>query len=451
MTEPNVPELRRLTRAMNSMVERLRDVFEGQAAQVESLRRQASCDALTGLSNRGQFMAQLGAALAREDGHAAGGLVLLRVPDLAQVNRTLGREPTDQMIRTIAENLEAHVAQRAGAFAGRLNGSDFAIALPAGGLSNDTARAMVDGLRGALAAFGPHVTVVAGAVETRHGEATGAAMGAADFALAKAESEGAFAVVATTPGDSVPASGGEHGWRERVQAALGGQRARLAAFPLVNASGTLIHLECPLRLQLEPEGAFENAAHWLPLAVRSRLTCDVDERALMLALDAIARDGTPRGINISPASLLDSGFASRLRSLLRAAPRAARGLWIEVDERAAVDHFDVVRELARQVRPTGARFGLEHAGERLSRIDRLFEAGLDYVKLDASVVTGAADDAQRAAFVKGLATMLHSLSLQVFAEGVGTNADAHALWTCGIDGVTGPWVQTPADAPPAPL
>jgi len=106
----------------------------------------------------------------------------------------------------------------------------------------------------------------------------------------------------------------------------------------------------------------------------------------------------------------------------------------------------VVRELARQVRPTGARFGLEHAGQRLSQIDRLFEAGLDYVKLDAAVAHGVAADPQRAAFVKGLATMLHSLSLQVMAEGVDNDADAQVLWACGMDGITGPWAKTPMDA-----
>jgi len=446
VAEPNVPELRRLTRAMNSMVERLRGVFEAQAAQVESLRRQASVDALTGLSNRGHFMAQLGAALKREDGHASGGLVLLRVLDLAEVNRSLGREPTDRMIRTIADQLQEYTRRVAGAFAGRLNGSDFAVALPQGGASHETALAVVELLRFALPTFGAQVAVAAGAVETHHGEELGGVMGAADFALAKAENEGAFAVVSMNPTDSAFAGGGERGWRERVRDALTERRVRLAAFPVVNAAGALIHLECPLRLQLEANGPFETAAHWLPLAVRSRLTCEVDERAMALALDGIARDGQPRGINISPASLLDSGFAARLRAQLQTVPLAARSLWIEVDESAAVEQFDVVRELARQVRPTGARFGLEHAGQRLSQIDRLFEAGLDYVKLDAAVAHGVAADPQRAAFVKGLATMLHSLSLQVMAEGVDNDADAQVLWACGMDGITGPWAKTPMDA-----
>ena len=446
VVEPHVPELKRLTRAMNSMVGRLRVVFEAQAAQVESMRRQASCDALTGLSNRGHFMAQLGAALKREDGHAAGGLILLRVLDLAELNRRLGREPTDRMIRSIAHTLQAHAERVTGAFVGRLNGSDFALALPRGGISHETARAVVELLRVALPALGSQMSVAAGSVETLHGEELGAVMAAADFALAKAESSGPFAVVSTSPAEGEFATGGEHGWRERVREALAKQRVRLASFPVVNAVGALLHLECPLRVQLVADGPFENGAHWLPLAIRSRLTCDVDERALALALDAITRDGTPRGINISPASLLESGFAARLRTLLLESPRAARNLWIEVDESAAVSHFEIVCELGRQLRPSGVRFGLEHAGERLSRIERLFEAGLDYVKLDASVAHGVAADPQRAAFVKGLATMLHSLSLQVFAEGVNNEDDAQALWACGMDGVTGPWVKPAPDA-----
>ena len=441
VAEPNVPELRRLTRAMNSMVGRLRVVFEAQASQVESLRKQAACDALTGLSNRSHFMAQLNAALHREDGNAAGGLVLLRVLNLADVNRTLGRESTDRLIAAIAQTLQTYVQRVDGAFVGRLNGSDFALGLPRGGVARETAQAVIDLLRAVLPSFGAHVGVAAGAVEMRHGAELAELMGSADLALARAESHGPFAVESAGEGGSAWAGLGERRWRERVSEALAEGRVQLGSYPVVGTDRNLIHLECPLRLQLEPEGRFEVAAHWLPLAVRSRLTCAVDEHALTLALQAIAADGQPRCVNISPASLADSGFAARLRARLVALPRAARNVWIEVSEEAAADQFELVRELGRQLRPTGARVGLEHAGERLSRIERLFEAGLDYVKLDAAVTHGVAADAGRAGFVKGLVTMLHSLSLHVYAEGVNDGADAQTLWACGVDGMTGPWVS----------
>ncbi len=447
VAEPRVPELKRLTRAMNAMVTRLRTVFEAQAAQVESMRRQANCDALTGLSNRTQFMARLKAALQHEDGNAAGGLVLLRVLKLAEVNRTLGRESTDGLITSIAQTLAAHTERIEGAFVGRLNGSDFALALPEGGVARETAQSVVELLRGALWGATVQVGVAAGVAEMRHGAALAELMAAADLALARAESAGPFKVESADAQGSVWAGLGEQDWRERVSIALREGRARLGSYPVVDARQRLIHLECPLRLQLGPQAPFEVAAHWLPLAIRSGLTCEADERALALALRAIANDGQPRGINISPASLADSGFAARLRSQLLAMPRAARDVWLEVSESAAADQFELVREFARQVRPTGARFGLEHAGERLSRIERLFEAGLDYVKLDAAVTHGVATDTHRAAFAKGLVTMLHSLSLQVIAEGVTDANDARALWAAGVDGMTGAWVTLPTQGP----
>ena len=440
VAEPRVPELRRVTRAMNSMVERLRTVFEAQAAQVESMRRQASCDALTGLSNRTHFMAQLRAALQREDGHATAGLMLLRVLNLAEVNRALGREGTDRLLHSLAQVLQTYGERVNGAFVGRLNGSDFALALPQGGVAAESAQAVIELMRAVLSGIDGQVGVAAGVVEARHGTPLAELMGSADLALARAESAGPFSCeTGGRVGDGL-ASVGETGWRERLRSALADGRAQLAEYAVVDAQQRLLHLECPLRLQLQPDGPFEVAAHWLPLAVRSRLTSEVDERALALALEAIERDGQPRGVNLSPASLVDSGFASRLRGRLQAAPKAARSVWLEVSESAAIDRFELVRELARQLRPTGARFGLEHAGERLGRIERLFEAGLDYVKLDASVTHGVAAYPARAAFVESLATMLHSLSIQVIAEGVGDAQDAKALWAANVDGITGPWV-----------
>jgi EAL domain-containing protein (putative c-di-GMP-specific phosphodiesterase class I)/GGDEF domain-containing protein len=442
--EPRVPELQRLTRAMNTMVARLKLIFDAQAAQVESLRREAHADPLTGVSNRKHFMAQLGASLQGEDGMVEGGLVLLRVLDLAGVNRMLGHAATDRMIAAVAQALQAYRQCAPGCHVGRLNGSDFALCLPVGGVALETAEAVTQALAVALPAFGPGVSVAVGAVEMRRDTPLAQVMGTADAALALAESRGGFAVEAgRTDGLAAPDTTtlGEGTWRKRIGEALAHGRVRLVSFPLLGPQGELIHLECPLRLQLEPGGPHETAARWLPLALRSRLTAAIDERAVELALADIQRDGQPRCVNVSSASLADSAFAARLRARLADVPAAARALWLEVPEAAAAEQFEQVHELARQLRPLGARVGLEHAGERLGRIERLFEAGLDYVKLDASVVQGIAGDAGRAHYLQSVVAMLHGLSIQAYAEAVADAADAQALWQVGIDGITGPWAS----------
>jgi diguanylate cyclase (GGDEF)-like protein len=444
--EPRVPELKRLTQAMNLMVGRLRSTFQAQADQLESLRRQTNCDRLTGLSNRAHFLGQLSASLQREDGTSEGGLVLLRMLDLAGVNRAYGHAATDRMIGTVAQALKPYSDRVKGCFLGRLNGSDFAVCLPAPGVARETAQALADALRLVLPTLGPGIAVCVSAIELRHDMTLGQVMSAADDALARAESHGAFAVelaTETAPGTAVL---GEGAWRQRIRSALGEGRVHLVSYPVVNATGELLHLECPLRLQLEPDGNFEPAARWLPLAMRSRLTVDIDEHALALALADAGDDGRPRCINLSPASLLDSSFAARLRALLWDAPRVARLISLEVSEIAAVEHFELLQELSRQLRPIGVRMGLEHAGERLGHIPRLFEAGLDYIKIDASMVRGVGSDENRASFMQSTVTLLHGLSLAVYAEGVDDEADAKRLWECGIDGATGPWISAQAGA-----
>jgi diguanylate cyclase (GGDEF)-like protein len=444
-----VPELQRLTRAMNTMVSRLRVTFQAQAEQLDTLHKQANCDRLTGLSNRTHFLGQLTASLQREDGTAEGGLVLLRVFDLAGVNRNLGHSAADRVIVTIAQALRPYSERAKGCFLGRLNGSDFALCLPVPNIARETAQALSDALSVLLPSLGSGVSVGLGAVELRRDMTPGQVMSAADAALARAESRGPFAVeLGNEPANSV-AMLGEGAWRQSIRDALVQGRVHLVNFPVVNARRELIHLECPLRLQLEEQGAFEPAARWLPLAVRSRLTVDVDERALALALAEASSDGQARCVNLSPASLTDSGFAARLRALLWDSPRVARLIWLEVAEIAAVEHFDLLQELSRQLRPTGVRLGLEHAGERLGMIPRLFEAGLDYIKLDAAMVTGVGSDEHRRTFVRGTVTLLHGLSLQVYAEGVSNDIDATALWECGIDGATGPWISADQGALPA--
>ncbi|MFN3811961.1 MAG: LapD/MoxY N-terminal periplasmic domain-containing protein [Roseateles asaccharophilus] len=439
--EPRVPELARLAQAMNAMVAKVRQMFEAQAEQLEVLRRQAHCDALTGLNQRKHFLAELESALNRDDGPARAGLLLLRLRDLEGLNQQLGRGTVDQVLSALGHVVAVYPERVNGCLAGRLNGADFALWLPAPDVAQDTAQALSQALQAGLAGFGSAVQVAMGAVELARERPLSDWFGAADSALARAEARGGFAVeVLSTPADT--SIQGERAWRTQILDAIAARQGRLREYPVLDKQGQLLHLECPLQLQLEPQAGYETAARWLPLAQRSRLTAEVDLHATALALEAIAQDGRPRCVNIAPASLLEGGFVARLREQVFHAPQAARKLGLELAESAALQHFELLQEMGRQLRPLGVKLGLEHAGPGLSHVDRLYQAGLDYVKLDAAVVVGVSGDAARAAFVRGMVIMLRSLALKVYAEGVVEALDVQALWDCELDGVTGPWATS---------
>jgi EAL domain-containing protein (putative c-di-GMP-specific phosphodiesterase class I) len=292
--------------------------------------------------------------------------------------------------------------------------------------------------------------VVVGGVDGLCGLAVGAALAAADAALAGAEAGGGLAV--ENHGESLADPAGARAWREQLAAALGEGRTRIAEFAVLDRAGCLIHLECPLRVQLRPGGDYEVAARWLALAGRSRLLPQVDLAALDLALRAIAADGRPRAVHVAWPSLAAAGFVADVCSRLAAAPLAARRLSIEwADDARLADRpargqvqGQALGDIAARWRGMGVRVGVEHAGADPQQLARLVELGIDYVKVDARHLRGAATDGAVRAYAHSLVALIHGLGLSALAEGINDADDLAALWALGFDGATGPAVAAAA-------
>lgn len=430
--EPRVPELRRLTRSMNALVRRLQALFEQQAAALEELRQQAQSDAVTGLPLRRHFLTLLESALRAENQRGAG-LVLVRLHGLDAMNRRLGHEATDRLLAALAQVLQSYPRHVKGALTGRLNGSDVALYLPASGMAEETAASLRDALRAALPRIDSQAELSIGAAELPLACQATTALTLADGALARAEHEGGCALAVADGGPML----GEREWHARLSAALQGDGMRLAEYEARDALGTLLHLDCPMHLRLEPGGGYEPAARWLGMAVRCRLIAMADLAAVALALEAIARDGMPRCVNVAAASLGDDGFVAALDDKLQSAPNPAGALWIDLAEGAALRPARL-RQVAAGWRRLGVRVGLEHAGARLRELPRLHELGIDYVKLDGSFVQGVAQQSALCELVRGLVLLLHGMQLKVLAEGVVDAEDLRMLWSLGFDGATGP-------------
>jgi diguanylate cyclase (GGDEF)-like protein len=429
-------------------------LFDLQAAELEQWRRQAHTDALTGLANRRHFLGGLAQWLDGQGDAPLGGLVLLRLRDLAGMNSRLGHAATDRLLQALAQILTSYSQRTPHCLAGRLNGADFALLLPTGGLAGDTARSVLQALRQAIAQIDVQASVSAGALEISHRISASQVLAMADGALAQAELAGPFGVAeAGAAGVLRDAAGqalGEGAWQRRIARALALNHVQLGAFPVCTPDGRALHLDCPLRVRFDPELAYQPAQRWLALAVRSRLSAQVDEKAVALALQAIASDGIGRCVNMSAASVVSPEFVANISRRLAQAPDAACRLWIDLPESLALERPMLVRELSQRWHPLGAMLALEHAGEGLPRVQGLIDLGLDCVRVDARFVHGVARpeaaDARR--YLRGLVRLVQSVGLLVTAEGVRDRADLEALWALGFDAATGPALLAPARAAP---
>jgi diguanylate cyclase (GGDEF)-like protein len=446
MPEPAVPELRQMASAMNSAVVLLKAMFDEEAARLESVRREANQDALTGLANRTHFMARLRAALDTEES-PVGSLLLVRVAHLAEINRRLGRDATDDLLKLFGAALDGCARRFPDGLAARLNGADFGLLLPGQGAPLPLAHELLQTLIGDTSAFlGNEAVAYIGVGQFHYGVELGTLLSQVDGALAQAEANGKSGVseAALLDMDDAPHSADQ--WSEMIRRALDHRWVRLVSFPVADFSGQLVHRECPLRLMFSSDGEWLPAGRFLPVAERLGLTSALDLSAVKLGLENLTANPQLSGlaINLSARSVQDEGFRKQMRALLVAHPKASRRLWLEVNEHGALAHFDAFSSFCKDLAGTGCKLGLEHFGRQFSEIGRLHGLGLDYLKVDASFVRGIEDNAGNQAFLKGLTGIAHNIGLQVFAEGVISDAELGALSTLGFNGATGPAVKDPA-------
>jgi EAL domain-containing protein (putative c-di-GMP-specific phosphodiesterase class I) len=264
-----------------------------------------------------------------------------------------------------------------------------------------------------------------------------------DAALAAADVEGASCVREAARETEAEHPDGGEAWRVGLRQALdSGEALRLAHYPLRLGEGEARHLECPLRLRLEPDSGWLPASRFLPIAERLGMVRELDLTAVKLAILQLEADGGIAGlwINLSAKSVADPEFRRRLLALLESHPATRDRLHLEVPESGGLPRLEALRGLSRDLKPLRCQLGLEHYGHHFNQIGSLYDLGLDFLKVDASFIHGIDGHPGNQAFLAGLLEIAHRIGMRVYAEGVSQEAELAKLLELGFDGASGPAV-----------
>lgn len=441
--EPATTEFRQLVRAMNTLSGRVQQMLADESQRVEQLRRQAQIDPITGLRNRETFIASLESVLARDDQDASGVLVIVRVAGLAELNRAIGREAVDQLLHRVGEQLSRVAAEQARLWiVARLNSADFAVMAASETDAHDIATHLA--AQAQLALDRPDLSqasaIWAGGTTYQHGESRAAVLARVDGAIAQAEQSGSAVAVAAEPTTQAPLPTDLAAWRATLEQAIQVHGARLAHYPVIAAGGALLHYEAPVRLKIGE--AWLPAADFIAWVARLGMLPQLDTLVVETALAQIARDRKALSINISPESICDPAFSEFMIRRLRQQPELATLLWLEVPEYGALRNLPEFRRFCEIARQLGCKLGLKHAGQQFSRIAELHDLGLDYWKIDGSIIQGLHESPAQQVFLRSLCTVAHTIGLLAIATGVDNAGDIPALGGFGVDGFTGPGVKS---------
>lgn len=439
LPEPFTTEFAEVTRSMNELAQRVREMLSREAQRLTRQREVTELDTTTGVLQREPFMAHLRAKLESEGADANGSVALVRIDNLARLNQNYGRQPIDAMLKEIGNGLRRLIISEPDWVAGRLNGSDFCLIAPGedhpkkiGELLQRLVRDVLrehDMLRDA-----PTPTAC---IEYATDDHVGQIMTSLDGALLAADDEGGspINIASRGSGSTVPAREQAARWREELEGALADSRLMLQTFPVRDNRGQLLHEEGMLRIRVGDRVC--SAGEFMPWVHRLDLGGEVDRAVVKLAIEHIQRLGNPTCANVTVAALTDPTFANWFEELLIQHPEQKALLSIDVGEAAAYTHSDGFRRLSQRARSHNVKIGIEHVGYRISDVGKLSELGVDYIKVDGLFVRDVEANAGNAALVRTYAGIAQSLGLECIAEGVSNEAEREYVLELGATGVCG--------------
>ncbi len=408
---------------------------------VESLRRAATLDKLTGLANLESLRSFLDTTL---DGSAGGVLVLLNIDRFHEVNDMLGHDAGDSVLAEVARRLESSPTH--GALVARVGGDQFALAIP-GAAGSEVARlaamavkSRVDGsIRFADVSADVRVTIgIARAPD--HGSDAATLLRRAEMAMTAAK--GGTSGIGEWEPDYERDGSRRLQLLAGLRTALGDGALRVAYQPKLRlGSGEVTGFEALVRWN-HPELGPISPAEFVPLAEATGLISALTSTVLRSALTTCRSwhdAGKPVGIavNISARSLDDSVLVGQVAAMLTASGLEPRWLTLEITESSVMEDQSRSVDVLRELRMLGVRLSIDDFGTGYSSLHQLRGLPVHEVKIDRTFVETVDSDEADRAVVRAVVELCDSLGLVTVAEGVEKAAQAYALETLGVAQVQG--------------
>lgn len=435
----------------------VQDVTE-RVLMEESLRRQALTDTLTGLPNRALFMTRLDDAIhqARRNDDALFAVMVLDLDRFKLINDTVGHLAGDVLLQSVAKALTRCV--READTVARMSGDEFMILLH--GITS--ARALLpvmDRIHEEL-----RTPVRFGQQEMTTDASVGVVfwdpsyqdsedlLRAADTAMyrAKEDGRGCHRVFDEDMHKSLMRMLKDE---NDLRTALRQREFSLAYQPIVDLGTGRVHsLEALIRWHHSERGVVF-PKEFLAVAENSGVIVPLGEMCLEEVCSQISRWQSPAlpvaqlpiGLNVSPRQLTESDFVQNVAALLSDWRVPAGRLTLEITETALMRDPAGTKQVMQELRRMGVRLCLDDFGTGWSSLRHLSTFPVQQLKIDHSFVSRMARGNTDYEVVRSLASLGHSLGLQVIGEGVERSNQWRLLEDVGCDCAQGYYIARPMD------
>jgi PAS domain S-box-containing protein len=235
-------------------------------------------------------------------------------------------------------------------------------------------------------------------------------------------------------------------WVKHIKSALMENRFRLVQQPIASLLGEDKGMFDVLVRMLDEQGNEVLPAEFIAAAERNDLMKNIDRWVIGASMSFAAnRKAACIFVRVSKDTILDKSVVTWLETQLRSLKIEPKRLCIQVTEEMATQYVLQTKELSDNLRKLGFRFALEHFGTGRDPLKLLNDIGMNFIKIDGSLMQGLSTNQLQQQRVKGLVEAAKRKSVETVAERVEDANTMAVLWQLGIEFIQGYFVNAPED------
>jgi multidomain signaling protein FimX len=235
-------------------------------------------------------------------------------------------------------------------------------------------------------------------------------------------------------------------WVKHIKSALMENRFRLVQQPIASLLGEDKGMFDVLVRMLDEQGGEVLPAEFIAAAERNDLMKNIDRWVIGASMSFAAnRKASCIFVRVSKDTILDKSLITWLDTQLRSLKIEPKRLCVQVTEELATQYVRQTTELSDGLRKLGFRFALEHFGTGRDPLKLLQTIGMNFIKVDGSLMQGLSTNQLQQQRVKGLVEAAKRKSVETVAERVEDANTMAVLWQLGIEFIQGYFVNAPED------
>ncbi len=441
--------------------------FAGSMTDI-TLRKKAEQDLLfnafhsnlTKLPNRALLVERTDQALQlwASDPNADVILAILDIDRFGHYNETLGQKVGDDILITLARNLEAAI--RPDDTLAHLGEDEYAVTRFIAGDADRGAEELIGMLKAVLSEHleiaGRPIEIEASIGYVLASQAAGAAgdelLRDANLALYRAKAQGRGQVIRFEPSMHQSAMRRFGLEADMKRAIAEGDQFELFYQPIIALSDGHVHgFEALIRWR-HPERGLISPGDFIPLAEDTDMIVDIGRKAIMDAARQVAAwmpaEGDPPqiAVNVSGRQFSAMGLVEDIERAIKKNGIPAHALKLEITESLIMDNPERTNDVLRRIIALGCKVSIDDFGTGYSSLSHLHRFPFHTLKIDRSFVMRIADSREGLEIVRVIASLAQILERDVVAEGVETEEQAAELTRLGIQYVQGYLYSKPLPA-----